>query len=138
VNRELARAVRERADERCEYCRIPQFALPLPFQIDHILAEQHEGKTVSGNLALACPHCNRYKGPNIAGVDPESGQLVRLFHPRNDRWPEHFEFEGGRVVGKTPVGRATVQVLAMNAKEPLLFRIELLHTGTTLFEPGSQ
>jgi hypothetical protein len=82
VNRELARTVRERADERCEYCRIPQFALPLPFQIDHILAEQHEGKTVSSNLALACPHCNRYKGPNIAGVDPESGQIVRLFHPR--------------------------------------------------------
>ena len=73
------------------------------------------------------------QGPNIAGVDPESGQLVHLFHPRNDRWTEHFEFEGGRIVGKTPVGRATIQVLDMNAKEPLLFRLELLHAGTILY-----
>jgi hypothetical protein len=79
VNRELVLAVRDRAQERCEYCRIPQFALPLPFQIDHIVAEQHGGITALDNLALACPHCNRYKGPNIAGLDPASGKLVRLF-----------------------------------------------------------
>ena len=60
VNRALVRTVRERAGERCEYCRIPQFALPLPFQMDHIMAEQHEGESVPENLALACPHCNRY------------------------------------------------------------------------------
>jgi hypothetical protein len=67
VNRDLAQTVRERAGERCEYCRIPQLALPLRFQIDHIIAEQHGGETVLGNLAFACPHHNRYKGPNIAG-----------------------------------------------------------------------
>ena len=44
MNRDLARTVRERADGRCEYCRIPQFAFPLPFQIDHIIAEQHGGE----------------------------------------------------------------------------------------------
>lgn len=132
MNRELAQTVRERAGERCEYCHIPQSALPLPFQIDHIIAEQHEGKTVSANLAFACPHCNRYKGPNIAGFDPESGQLVRLFHPRTDRWIEHFQFVDVRLVGKTPIGRATVQVLAMNAEEPLLFRIALLQADVPL------
>jgi HNH endonuclease len=126
VNRELAQTVRERAGERCEYCRIPQSALPLPFQIDHITAEQHEGKTVSANLAFACPQCNRYKGPNIAGFDPEFGQLVRLFHPRTDRWTEYFGYVDARLLGKTPIGRATVQVLAINAEEPLLFRRALL------------
>jgi HNH endonuclease len=104
---------------------MPEFALPLPFQIDHIVAEQHGGETAAGNLALACPHCNRYKGPNIAGLDPSSGELVRLFHPRADIWTEHFEFEGPRILGKTPIGRATVHVLAMNADDLLLFRLEL-------------
>jgi hypothetical protein len=132
VNRELARAVRERAAERCEYCRIPQFALPLPFQIEHIIAEQHGGETILENLALACPHCNRYKGPNIAGVDPDSGQLVRLFHPRTDHWSEYFQFEAERIVGKTPVGKVSVQVLAINAVEPLRFRLELLRIGIIL------
>lgn len=114
--------VRERAAERCEYCRIPQFALPLPFQIDHIIAEQHQGKTELPNLALACPHCNRYKGPNIGGIDPISGQLVRLFHPRTDDWTEHFQLDGARIAGKTAVGRATVHVLAMNAEGPVHLR----------------
>lgn len=122
MNRELARRVRERAAECCEYCLLPQFGLPLPFQIDHIIAEQHDGESEMSNLALACPHCNRYKGPNIAGFDPLTGQLVRLFHPRSDRWVDHFEFDSARITGKTPVGRATVQVLAMNAEGPVQLR----------------
>jgi len=85
------------------------------------------------NLALACPHCNRYKGPNIAGLDSQSGQLVRLFHPRTDDWIEHFQFVKALLVGKTPVGRATVQVLAMNADEPLRFRIALLQAREPFF-----
>jgi hypothetical protein len=129
VNRELVRAVRERAGERCEYCRIPQSTLQLRFQVDHIVAEQHGGETVLGNLAFACPHCNRYKGPNIAGVDSQSGQLVRLFHPRTDDWIEHFRFAEAFLVGRTPVGRATVQVLAINADEPVRFRMALLEAG---------
>jgi hypothetical protein len=100
--------------------------LPLPFQIDHIVAEKHGGQTVPGNLALACPHCNRYKGPNIAGLDPHSRQLVHLFHPRTDLWTEHFEFAGPRILGRTAIGRATVHVLAMNTDDRLLLRLELL------------
>jgi hypothetical protein len=122
VNRELAQQVRERAAECCEYCRIPQFALPLPFQIDHIIAEKHQGQTEFLNLALACPHCNRYKGPNIAGNDPDTGQLVRLYHPRHDEWADHFDFHGASIFGKTPIGRTTVQVLSMNAEGPLRLR----------------
>jgi hypothetical protein len=106
----------------------------LPFQIDHVIAQQHHGETVLDNLALSCPHCNRYKGPNIAGLDSPSGQVVRLFHPRSDSWIEHFEFFGARLVGKTPVGRVTVQVLAMNAEQPLRFRIALLEAGVRIQE----
>lgn len=126
MNQELARCVRERAGRCCEYCHIPEFALPLPFQVDHIIAEQHGGTTVAENLALACPHCNRYKGPNIAGLDPESGELSRLFNPRNDVWAQHFEFQAARVAGKTTIGRTTIRVLAMNAEDLLLLRDELL------------
>lgn len=130
MNRELVRTVCQRAGGRCEYCRIPQFALPLPFQIDHIFAEKHGGQTVESNLALACPHCNRFKGPNIAGLDPGSGQPIRLFHPRTDIWSEHFEWNGALIVGRTPIGRATVHVLAMNADDLMLIRVELFKEGT--------
>lgn len=129
MNRTFVRAVKKRAGERCEYCRIPQSALLLPFQIDHILAEKHGGQTVEGNLAFACPHCNRFKGPNIAGIDPQSGQTTRLFHPRTDNWMEHFAFEGAWIIGLTPIGRATVFVLAMNADDVLLIRAELFQEG---------
>jgi len=130
VNRELVRTVWERDDNRCEYCLIPQFALPLPFQIDHILAEKHAGQTVESNLALACPHCNRFKGPNIAGLDPELRQPIRLFNPRTDIWTEHFEFDGPRIIGRTSIGRVTIHVLAMNADDLLLIRVELLMEGS--------
>ncbi len=123
----------ERAGGCCEYCRIPHPQYRLPFQIDHIRARQHGGPTTSENLALACFHCNRHKGPNLAGWDPDTQQLVRLFHPRTDHWPEHFEGRGAEIVGRTPVGRVTAQVLAMNADDLFLFRVELLADGIALF-----
>jgi hypothetical protein len=86
----------------------------LPFPVDHIIARQHGGQTVLENLALACLHCNRHKGPNIAGTDPETREIVRLFHPRLDLWDEHFEWDLSKLMGRTSVGRATVQVLAVN------------------------
>ena len=129
MNRELVRTVWRRAGNRCEYCLIPQSALPLPFQIDHVFVEKHGGQTVESNLALACPHCNRFKGPNIAGLDPDSGQPIRLFHPRTDVCTDHFEFDGPRIIGRTPIGRVTVHVLAMNADDLLLIRVELLKEG---------
>jgi hypothetical protein len=132
VNRELVRRVWSRAGDRCEYCLIPQFAFPLPFQIDHILAEKHGGETVEGNLALACAHCNRFKGPNIAGLDPDTAELTRLFNPRSDAWAGHFQFDGPLLTGKTPIGRATIRVLAMNANDLLLIRVELLAEGSLI------
>ncbi len=119
----------ERARSRCEYCRIPHSNYRLPFQIDHIIARQHGGATTIDNLGLACLHCNRHKGPNISGWDANSGQVVRLFNPRTDSWEVHFQFDGARLKGKTAIGRVTVHVLAMNADDLLLLRVELLREG---------
>jgi hypothetical protein len=79
----------------------------LPLQVDHVIATQHGGPSESQNLALACIHCNRFKGPNIAGFDLDSRQVVRLFDPRHDVWTEHFAWDGAELRGLTAIGRVT-------------------------------
>jgi hypothetical protein len=101
----------------------------LTHHIEHIIARQHGGPDHPDNLALSCHRCNLNKGPNLTGLDPGTGQLVPLFHPRRDPWPDHFEFRGVRIVGLTPTGRATVQVLAMNEARRLSLRTVLLARG---------
>ena len=118
--------VRRRADDRCEYCLLPQAHSELTHHIEHIVAKQHGGRDDIDNLALACHRCNLRKGPNLTGVDPLSGELVPLFHPRRERWAEPFLLRGVRIVGITPTGRATVHVLAMNDARRLELRSELL------------
>ena len=71
MNEALKRLVWDRAGNACEYCRLPQSLDALPFQIDHVIAEQHHGLTVAENLALSCLSDNLHKGPNIAGVGPQ-------------------------------------------------------------------
>lgn len=107
--------VRRRAGEVCEYCRLPQAASQyVRFHIEHIVARQHGGVSEADNLALACGFCNFQKGPNIASLAPETGKLVPLFHPRRDVWSAHFTWKGTLIVGQSAIGRATVQLLAMN------------------------
>src|SRR5436305_7567093 len=91
----LRRLTRERAGERCEYCLIPESATLFTHPIDHIIAEKHGGLTVADNLALSCALCNGFKGSDLASVDPATGVVVPLFHPRRDRWADHFRLEGG-------------------------------------------
>ena len=108
-------SVQRRAEGRCEYCHMRQAAEPFArYQIEHVTPVQHGGTADPDNLALACPYCNRRKGPNLAGLDPLDGRMVRLFHPRRDEWTEHFADRGPIIVGMTAIGRATVRVLAMN------------------------
>lgn len=122
--------VRQRAGDRCEYCRLPQSASRFArFHIDHIIARQHGGTSEADNLALACSFCNFRKGPNIAGLDPQTGELVPLFHPRRDIWAEHFSWRGTLVVGQTPTGRATVQLMAMNEWQRIELRDNLKLLG---------
>ena len=98
----------------------------LTFQIDHIIARKHHGTDELDNLALACFACNNHKGPNIAGIDRDSGEVVRLFHPRQDRWQEHFDWNGASLVGLTQTGRVTVDVLAMNLPHRIRLRESLI------------
>ena len=82
--------VRLRARHRCEYCRLPQAAAPfLTFHIEHIQAQQHIADDSLDNLALACPDCNRHKGPNLTTLDPQTRSIVTLFHPRQHLWEDH-------------------------------------------------
>ena len=83
------------------------------FQIDHIISEKHEGPTDADNLALACLFCNLNKGSDIGSLD-DAGVFTRLFHPRRDRWDEHFRFDGLRIEGITAVGCVTAKLLRFN------------------------
>lgn len=122
--------VRDRAEDRCEYCHLPQAAIPLlSFHIEHIIAKQHRGSDDLSNLALSCHHCNRHKGPNIAGIDPARGDLVPLFHPRRDIWAAHFHWQGSELLGLTPTGRATTYVLAFNDPDFMRGRAALMAAG---------
>ena len=128
----LRSLVRRRAGDGCEYCRLPQAASRfVHFHVEHIIARQHDGATEADNLALACHFCNYHKGPNIASLDQETGELVPLFHPRRDSWTDHFAWEGTVIVGRTPIGRATVQLLAMNDWQ----RVEVRENLKTEGEP---
>ena len=124
-----ARIVRQRGAGRCEYCRFPETQAELPFQLDHITALKHLGETTEANLAFACYHCNSAKGPNIAGIDPVSGIVTALYHPRRDDWHEHFEWHGAWLFGRTPQGRATIQVLEVNDPGAVSLRESLLEEG---------
>ena len=117
----LARQVWQRAAGCCEYCRIAQEWDDVPFEIDHIIARKHDGPTALSNLALCCFHDNSHKGSNIAGRDPKTRKLTPLFNPRRQQWSWHFRWQGAYLIGRTPVGRATVAVLNINDS----FRVEL-------------
>jgi 5-methylcytosine-specific restriction endonuclease McrA len=122
VDAVLRKFVVERAENRCKYCRIHQNVESFfHFHVEHIVARQHGGLSIETNLALACYHCNLHKGPNLSAIDPNDGQVVRLFHPRKDRWEEYFQIRESRVFGRTAIGRATAVLPAMN----YLPRIEL-------------
>ena len=81
------------------------------------------------NLCWACFRCNSHKGPNLAGLDEKTGQMARLFNPRTDTWKEHFNWSGPKLIGRTPVGRVTINVLSMNRMETVLLRRSLLAEG---------
>jgi hypothetical protein len=131
----LADFVRRRADNCCEYCRLPQFFSSTRFQIDHIIAEQHGGRTVAGNLALACLADNNHKGPNLAGIDPSTDKKVWLFNPRRHKWSRHFRWQGPILLGRSPIGRATIAVLAINSPLRVARRAALIEEGVFYLRP---
>jgi hypothetical protein len=110
----LRRLVYERAGGCCEYCLIPETAVFAGHEIDHIIAQKHGGPTDADNLALSCALCNKHKGSDLASLDPETGLIVPLYHPRRDPWIDHFHVHAGQVVPLTPTDRVTVRLLQLN------------------------
>ena len=91
MNELIRQEVRRQANFRCESCQIRERHLPyFDFHLDHILARQHGGGDDPSNLAWSCQECNLLKGTNLSGFDPDTGTVVRLFHPREDKWEQHL------------------------------------------------
>ncbi len=128
----LRRVVHARAGGRCEYCLMPEALTFFAHEVDHIIAQKHGGATASDNLALACVLCNQHKGSDIASIDPHSGRLESLFHPRQHSWSEHFILVGTLVQGRTAIGRVTVKLLRLNDSARVIEREILVEAG--LFE----
>ncbi len=123
MNESTRRIVRRRAGNRCEYCgRHQGESLLAAFHIEHILPRKHGGGDEPENLALACIDCNLHKGTNVAGYDSVTGSLTELFHPQRQVWSDHFQWQGVMIVGKTAVGRTTVEVLQLNSADRLELR----------------
>lgn len=112
----LRRLVTRRAGNRCEYCSAPANYSSDTFTFDHILPRSRDGLTTPDNLALACFSCNQHKAARINALDPATGLIVPLFHPREQKWDEHFTWDATFTLmqGLTPTGRATIAALHLN------------------------
>lgn len=121
----MQRRVRERAGHRCEYCRIAQLGQEATFHVDHIQPRREDGPTTLNNLALSCVSCSLSKGARTHASDPLTREAARIFNPRTERWSDHFELTAELLlVGTTPTGRATVELLRMNRPLAVAIRHE--------------
>ena len=92
------------------------------FHVEHIQPEVHGGLTELENLAWACPGCNLKKSDRMELPDPGTQLSVRMFHPRQDKWDEHFDWFEFHVVALTPIGQALVHGLDLNHPRRLQIR----------------
>jgi len=122
ISRQLRERVAEQARYRCGYCLSSEQIVGLSMEVEHLIPQALGGPTIEENLWLACSACNAFKGHRVSALDPASGQMVRLFNPREQSWGEHFLWvdSGSRIVGRTAIGRATAKALHLN--RPLLVR----------------
>ena len=104
---------------------------PDPFAVEHIVPRVAGGGNAPSNLALSCQGCNNLKFVSIEAVDPVTGVMVPLFHPRQQRWSQHFLWSQDTtvVVGRTPIGRATVERLRLNREGVVNLRRVLATIG---------
>jgi hypothetical protein len=127
MNIATRRFVRQRAEFRCEYCHIHEDDDPYSFHLEHIIAKKHIGGDDPSNLAWSCHSCNLAKGSNLSGR--VNGDVVTLFHPRQQKWKRHFQWDGPLLVGKTKCGRATIHVLNINMDDRVRIRALLIAAG---------
>lgn len=117
INAELRRLVVIRAESLCEDCLIAEADAFLGCQVDHVISKKHGGPTEADNLAYACVFCNQAKGSDIASIYWETGEFVRFFNPRRDRWADHFLLRGNMIDSRTTIGSATTRILGFNGSE---------------------
>jgi len=123
ITTQVRTQVRERAHNACEYCHLHQDDSPLAvLHIEHIIPKVHGGTDDLDNLALACIDCNLHKGTNLTGIDPQTGDVTELFHPRQENWNEHFQSQAVYLIGRTAIGRTTIRVLNMNSDDQVTLR----------------
>lgn len=125
----VRRLVYDRANGCCEYCFIPEVASFGSHEVDHIIGLKHSGATEEGNLALSCTLCNKHKGTDLASINSETGDITPLYHPRRDRWHDHFCLNEAEFTPLTPIGRVTVRLLQLNRPDRIRERQLLLKVG---------
>jgi hypothetical protein len=129
IPEDLRRFVVNRAENRCEYCGLSQRGQAATFHVDHIFPVSAGGQTASDNLALACVGCSLHKAARVTVPDPLTNELIPIFHPRQETWSTHFQWDGVRVEGLTQTGRATLTALKMNRPIMLSIREEEILLG---------
>ncbi len=130
ITRSQIREIRLRAAGCCEYCWLRENMQSITFHVDHIVPVTHGGSGSSSNLCLACPDCNRAKGPNVAALDPLTDEPTRLYNPRAQEWDDHFELRTDMIIaGLSPEGRATIAVLRLNLERRVIERYEAWMRG---------
>jgi 5-methylcytosine-specific restriction endonuclease McrA len=99
--------------------------------VEHITPRSKGGDSTLDNLALACQGCNNHKYNRTHVRDPLSEAMVPLYHPRRDAWDDHFAWsqDYSLIVGLTPIGRATVEVLQLNREGVVNLRRALFTSG---------
>ena len=127
----LRQRVIARASGCCEYCQSQARFSSDPFSIEHIIPRSHGGTDALSNLALACQGCNSRKYTAEEGLDPATGQMVVLYHPRQAPWTDHFTWtvDHTQIIGITPSGRATVELLSLNRSGLVNLRSILIQAG---------
>lgn len=99
--------------------------------MEHVIPISQGGEANIDNLALACQGCNNHKYTKVKSKYPITGDIANLYHPRTQRWRDHFSWNDdfSYVIGLTPAGRATVEALKLN-------RIGLINLRKILFISG--
>lgn len=115
------RLVYTRANGCCEYCQTCEANSGQAMHVEHI---NPAAQNTTDNLCLSCANCNLSKAKAITAIDPETGDEVALFNPRAQTWEDHFEWieSGLRLLGLTPIGRATIIRLKINQDRVLIAR----------------
>ncbi|HIK06801.1 MAG TPA: HNH endonuclease [Trichormus sp. M33_DOE_039] len=124
ISVELQRQIRNKFANCCAYCRTAEYLTVTTFEFEHITPRSSGGETVFENLCLSCPSCNRYKASRQTALDPNTQQKIKLFHPQQQLWTEHFAWneDATEIIGLTPIGNATISALKMNRSQLIRVR----------------